>query len=362
MQWVAPGFSLFIFLLNFYFLCWVFKGLKKVDSEPPSFNPEQHSYSVVIAAHNEEKDLPHCLEVLIGQEYPLSLYEIVVVADRCTDNTGGVVRRFQKSFPQIRLIEIDSVPQGISPKKFALQKGIDAAKHPHLLFVDADVLPTTHFIQTINQYFNKDTAAVISLMKLRTTNSLFQRFLLFERMLNWAVAAAGIGIGQPIIAYGGAWGYSRVAFRRINGFEGILHCLGGDDDLLLQKFGRANLAVAFCTNPDGWVTTEAPQSFKQFLRQRKRHISAAKYYRLKFKLGYFLFHSSNLLLWLMPLIYPLAVLLLVARVLTSAVLIQKGNVLFRERLPLIYILPMEFLFLLYNIFVGLLAHLGNKKW
>ncbi|MFQ5584317.1 MAG: glycosyltransferase, partial [Calditrichia bacterium] len=348
MQWVPLGISLFIFLLNFYFLRWVLRGLKKVKEEPSSHNPERHSYSVIIAAHNEEKNLPHCLEVLIRQEYPLSLYEIVVVADRCTDDTGVVVRRFQKRFPQIRLIEIDSVPQGISPKKFALQKGIDAAKHPHLLFVDGDVLTTTRFIQTMNQHFNKDIVAVIGLMKLRTTRTLFQRFLVFERMLNWSVAAAGVGNKQPVIAYGGAWGYSRSAFREVNGFEGIQHCLGGDDDLVVQKFGRANLTVAFCTNPDGWVTTEAPQSFKQFLRQRKRHISAAKYYRLKFKLGYFFFHSSNLLLWLMPLIYPPAVFLLLLRLFSGAVLINKGNKLFKEQLPFIYILPMEILFLLYN--------------
>lgn len=49
--------------------------------------------SVVIPAFNEEKLLPQCLESLKNQDYKDG-YEIIIVDNGSTDNTGKVAREF----------------------------------------------------------------------------------------------------------------------------------------------------------------------------------------------------------------------------------------------------------------------------
>lgn len=356
------GLSLTLFFINIYYLFWVYRGLKKVENFTPPTNPNTHSFSVIIAARNEADNISKCLLRLINQNFPKSNYEIIVIADRCTDNTTQLVNQFKTEFSHLKLIEVTDVPNGISPKKYALNRGIEEANNDHLIFLDADVIPTQNHLKIINQYFEGDSQVVVSLMKLSLLNNFWQNFLRYERLCNWAVATGGIGNRTPIISYGGNWAYTRQAFNWVNGFEGIFHSPGGDDDLLLQKFGKEKLRVRLCTDPEGWVTTAAPNSFQEFLRQRKRHIAAGKYYQLKFKSGYFLYHVTNLLLWIIWLYFLPALILLGLKIFTSVSLIAYSSKIFKEQLNKFRIIIFEVIFLMYNGIIGVLGLFGRIKW
>jgi cellulose synthase/poly-beta-1,6-N-acetylglucosamine synthase-like glycosyltransferase len=199
-------------------------------------------------------------------------------------------------------------------------------------------------------------------MKLKLQENFWQDFLQYERLYNWAVAAGSIENGTPIISYGGNWAYTQQAFDQVDGFENIFQSLGGDDDLLLQKFSQQNLKIRFCTNPEGWVTTRAPESFQNFLQQRRRHIAAGKYYQFKFKIGYFIYHTSNLLLWIIWLFFLPALILLGLKIFINARLIILSGKIFKERLKKFRIVIYEFLFLLYSEFLGIIGLLGKIKW
>lgn len=355
-------FFLIIFVINLYFLIWVCSGVQKIKNNPLPKNPVLRNYSIILAAHNEQENISKCLDVLINQDYPKSQYEIIIVADRCEDNTAEIVENYKNQFERLSVISILDLPDGISPKKNALNKGIEAAMFEHLLFVDADVIPTTHLITSINSCFNDKVAVVVGLMKLNVQSSFFHRFLIYERLLNWSVAVGGIGNNTPIIAYGGCWAYTKSSFDQVGGFDKILHSMGGDDDLLLQQFGKANVNVLFCKDPNGWVRTDAPMTFSDFLQQRKRHIAAGKYYQTKFKIGYFLFHGSNVLFWLLPFINPWAIVFLVLKMFFILGLINQAKGLFKEKISLKFIPLFEFLFVLYNLLLGVTGHLGEKRW
>ena len=356
------GFSLLIFLLNLYYLFWVYRGLKKVLRSVSPQNSTDYSFSIIIAAHNEASYINKCLESLIKQDYPKSNFEIIVVADRCTDNTVKVAHQLKDKFPYLKIVEINDVPSDVSPKKYALKCGIDEASFDHFILLDADVLPTHNHLKILNQYFSENTQVVVSIMKLTLQDSFWQNFLRYERLCNWAVSAGSIKNENPIISYGGNWAYTRHAFNAVNGFENIFQSLGGDDDLLLQKFGRENLEIQFCSNPEGWVTTQAPESLQRFIQQRRRHFAAGKYYQIKFKLGYFLYHSSNFLLWISPFIYLPAIFLLILKILGNIKLGILSGRIFRERISKYQIPVFEFLFMIYNEIVGILGFIGRVKW
>jgi len=91
--------------------------------------------TVVVPAHNEEHRLPGTLEAmhkyLAAQTYP---YEIVVVDDVSSDDTSGVVARYQQVEPALRLVRREANPG----KGAAVQTGVLAGRGRYVLFSDAD--------------------------------------------------------------------------------------------------------------------------------------------------------------------------------------------------------------------------------
>jgi cellulose synthase/poly-beta-1,6-N-acetylglucosamine synthase-like glycosyltransferase len=357
-----PLLCLAAFLIQCYFIGWALRGLKKLTVFAAPSNQVQRRYSIIITAHNEENNISVCLQALVDQEYPGDFYEIILAADRCKDKTVEIAASFQKNFPNLQIFEIDRIPPGISPKKYAISRAIERARFEYMLFLDADVIPTKNHIQTMNGYFGEDTAAVVSLMKFSEAASFWKKFLVFEKLVSWCIAGAGIGRQRPIIAYGGNWGYTKSAFRKINGFTAIDRSLSGDDDLLLQKMGEAKLPTAICLQPGGWVRTAPPKTFAHFFRQRRRHFSAGKKYRPRLQAGYFLYHASNLLLWTGWLFWGPALFFLLFKLLGDVFVIRQGQALFQEKISPLSIILYELTYLVYNTLVGPLGYIGRMKW
>lgn len=68
-------------------------------------------FSVVIPAHNEEGCIESTLETLCTKLDKESFnYEIVVVADHCTDNTETIAANFAKTHPRVRVIQNKNKP------------------------------------------------------------------------------------------------------------------------------------------------------------------------------------------------------------------------------------------------------------
>ena len=69
-------------------------------------NNNLNKFSIIIAARNEEKNLPQLLENLVDQNYPQDHYEIIVADDRSTDRTSLIVKEYIQKFPNLKLIRI----------------------------------------------------------------------------------------------------------------------------------------------------------------------------------------------------------------------------------------------------------------
>lgn len=90
--------------------------------------------SAIIAARNEEEELPGCLDGLLAQTYPN--LEVLVVDGGSTDRTREVARA---RAPRVRLIEEPPLPEGWVGKNWACDVGYRASSGEWLLFLDADV-------------------------------------------------------------------------------------------------------------------------------------------------------------------------------------------------------------------------------
>ena len=117
--------------------------LRHLHQVPPVDPEEAPPLSVVIAARDEARGIEAALGSVLRQAYPG--LEVIVVDDRSTDATGEILDRMAARDPRLRVVHLDTLPEGWLGKNHALHAGAAAATGEYLFFTDADVVlePTT---------------------------------------------------------------------------------------------------------------------------------------------------------------------------------------------------------------------------
>ena len=121
--------SLFFSVLYFLLIIWFSDTLNKssdIDIDSDKIEEKLPFISVIIAAHNEERNIPTLLKNLKLQTYNKKLYEIIIIDDRSNDKTSQIIK--DNLNENIKLIKIDETPIGWSNKKWALNEGIKLSK------------------------------------------------------------------------------------------------------------------------------------------------------------------------------------------------------------------------------------------
>lgn len=266
--------------------------------------------SVVVAARDEEDALPALLAALRHQTHPR--FEVVVVDDASTDATTRIVRDWIDALPgdgpSGRLVQVES-PQP-PRKKHALTQGIGAARHERLAFTDADCAPPPGWLEALARghaaFEDGPSAAgplLIGYSPYRRVEglSLLNRFARYETFLAGALAAGACGLDRPYLAVGRSLSYTRPLFEQIGGFAHSKKSMSGDDDLLVQEVHRRRAApVRHVFGPETHVETDAPRSWRAWLRQKRRHASAGRFYAAAPSVHLAVFNGSGALLWLAP--------------------------------------------------------------
>ena len=104
--------------------------------------------SVIIPVHNKASSLPLMLESVRRQRLTHDKFELIIVTDRCTDESPLIIEEFQRNFVA-DLVTISS-EEGSAAR--ARNLGIREATGDYYLFLDADVLtPPDLFIKLIRQ-------------------------------------------------------------------------------------------------------------------------------------------------------------------------------------------------------------------
>lgn len=345
----------------------IIKGLRRL-SYP--VNTELQSVSVIVAARNEEESIGRCLHALAKQNYPKDMYEIIVVNDRSTDGTADIVMNMRAKFPFIRLIGIERVSNGLPPKKNALDEGIRSAKHDLLLFTDADSYPSPQWLREVVKAFTPEVGVVAgySPFEWKATASFAHRwgdrFLRYEELKNTIGAAAGVGLDSAYMCTGRNFAYRRRVFEQVGGFNKIRQSVSGDDDLFIQLVQReTDWEIRYMTTPESVVVTEPPETLDEFVNQRKRHFSAGKYYPRTMKLIFASAHAFNAVVLFTIILFPVAGLVVgAAKLAIDYFIVREGTLFFDNRELLPNIVPLEILFVLYNLIIGPLGYVGQFDW
>jgi chlorobactene glucosyltransferase len=136
------------------------------------------SWSVVpaiVPARDEEGNIARAVESLAAQK---EVGEIIVVNDQSTDRTGAVLRELAERIPQLKIIEIESLPEGWVGKNFALWRGSEEAKGEWILFTDADAVHLPHSTQKALECAAETGAELVSFSPEQETKKWWERALI----------------------------------------------------------------------------------------------------------------------------------------------------------------------------------------
>lgn len=335
--------------------------------------------SIIVAARNEEENLHRLLPALLGQTYPN--FEIIIVNDRSADKTSAVVASFQQTHKNLKLIEVSANPADMPPKKNALAQGIKASKGEILCFTDADCVPTMQWVGELLTLFQPETGMVVGyspydetlltwLPKVGFWKKLFWKFIAYEELKAAGWSAGSIAWGKGWLCTGRNLAYRRGVYDEVGGYEKIKASVSGDDDLFLQLVRRETAwKIRYSFSPESFVKTLPPATLSTFLEQRKRHFSAAKFFPVSMKLFFFLFHFSNLALFIgfLGFLMGLSPLLIglpcfAAKLVADASLFFISSETFRQRGFAVYFLLMEILYIFYNTLIGPLGFIRKFEW
>ena len=174
--------------------------------------------SIIIPAHNEEGYLLETLESLRRQNYPW--YEIVVVANGCTDRTAEIARGNCH-----RLIVLSQKSLGV-----ARNLGARMARGEVILFLDADTTVEPLTLRKVAEDFSRECAAATIKGRFDSERFPFSLIYWFKNFMHRSMLHAG---SSGVII---CWKHQ---FEHIGGFDEQLEvCENSDLIRRLRRFGR----------------------------------------------------------------------------------------------------------------------------
>lgn len=222
-------------------------------------------YTFVLPARNEEEVLPNLIESILNLDYPKELFDIIVIADNCTDNTAEVSRNAGAKVYE----RFDDTKKR---KGYALQYLFNILKEEGTLhnsdayiIVDADNLVKKDFLLEINKGFVSNGNVVCAYRSCKNFNTNFisgsYGIHFFRSTVSMHRPRAILGTGTHLAGTGICIGSHLLE----NGWN---HTKLTEDTELSAELVSKNIIVGFVE--DAVLYDEQPTNFLIAFRQRVR--------------------------------------------------------------------------------------------
>jgi biofilm PGA synthesis N-glycosyltransferase PgaC len=265
-----------IYSLSISFFSSGLKPLRRSGNQKPdSLLP----VSILIPFKNERSSLPHLVNDLIAQTYPIEMMDIVFVNDHSEDGSQIIFESLSRNQFAISCLDL---PEGKRGKKEALAYGIQHAAHEWIIQIDADCRIEPAFVASHMAFLEKNPSDLVA--GLVTTRNVSGRFLEhFERLdlLSLAgVGAASFHFGRPMICSGANLAYSKDLYLNSRPFDPSGRLASGDDMFLMIGARKLGRTLSYNLNADSVVRTAPVLSLRSFLAQRHRWGGKTMHYRM----------------------------------------------------------------------------------
>lgn len=192
----------FFCLYQLFFLCMSCISFLFTKNSPCTFS-FKNRFGIIIPAHNEELLLGDLLKSIKDSNYPTELYEIIVIADNCTDATAEIAEQMgAKCFSRV-----DEERRGKPHALHWLLSQIKLQEFDAFVIIDADTIIDCNFLAVMDEHVSQGAKALQGYFGVRNPNenwltrlSILPGILKFKmhfpgkNMLNLSCPLAGNGM------------------------------------------------------------------------------------------------------------------------------------------------------------------------
>jgi cellulose synthase/poly-beta-1,6-N-acetylglucosamine synthase-like glycosyltransferase len=331
-------------------------------------NSECIPLSVIICAKNEKDNLTNHLPLILAQKYPN--FEVIVVDDGSSDGTSQLLIELQEKYETLKIFTLEPDKKVGFGKKEALTLGISMAQHEWLVMTDADCVPASaEWLKLLSEKMTDEKEMVLGVGLYEKKWTLLNMLIRFETILVALQYLNFAEMGMPYMGVGRNIAYKKSLFNINGGFEKHKETSSGDDDLFVNAVATSQNCT-FCMDQKAFTYSLAPQTWKDWIRQKERHYTTGKKYKFGHQITLSFFLASKWLFWVMPFYFLFANIwnpqiqgAILGTFFAYCFVMAWASIKFKEQLFWFFIPILDFLLILFIIPLGIKSTFFSKnKW
>lgn len=305
-------FLLILFTLQ---LCFAYAYRYRPGADHTYIPAQWAKVSIIICGKNEAQNIQRFLPLVLAQQYPHNDWELLFVNDASADDSAAILEELQQQYPQLNVVNIRAEDQRLFPgKKHALLQGLKQSRYELVLLTDADCYPAAQFwlegmAKAYQQLKDKNELTqnfVLGYGAYKKSAGLLNRFVRWETLHTFMQYASWARLYRPYMGVGRNLLYHKQSVidlleQDADFITTFAETASGDDDLIISKLATIENTI-IADHTASHTISVAPAGWRQWWRQKTRHVSSGKYYAPLVKYGLGLYALSAFAFWLFALI------------------------------------------------------------
>ena len=262
-----------LIIFAFLYLIIALVTISGIAKKTAQHNKNTPFVSVILAAKDEEGNIQNCLNSLKNINYPPAKIEYLLVNDRSQDKTRFYMKQFSDQMDNVKILDIENLPNNRTGKINALIKGANAAQGEVLIFTDADCEVPGNWVKSFINHIDSDTGMLCGFLVLDKKNKTTPLWH-YLQTIDWIyITSIGYGwtkLGRPLSIFGNNFAIKKDIYEECDGFESVKDHITEDYALMENVLARTNAKVNFILDPENVVYTNPVNTLSAFFSQRKR--------------------------------------------------------------------------------------------
>lgn len=282
-----------IYLVRHYLFTLAVLRHTKICLPPPSqlssYCAYQPTVSILIPAHNEAGVIARLLQRTTELTYPTNKFDVIVIDDGSTDETGKIADTYAAQFSFIKVLHREKT-EGGKGKTAAMNAGFRYSTGEIILCFDADYYPQKNIVEKLVNKFESPKIGAVQgrVVVLNEPQNLVTRLVALERIGGYRVDQEARSLFGLITQFGGTvGGFRRSLLEELGGWDETI--LAEDTDLTFRVY-LAGYVVGYAVDAECYE--EAVDNWGAYWKQRYRW--ARGHMQCCFKHSLKVFTSKNL--------------------------------------------------------------------
>jgi glycosyltransferase involved in cell wall biosynthesis len=360
---IVLNYVIFIGLLIYGFA--KVKSFEKIDLQPKT------TFSIIVPFRNEEKNFRTLLDSISQLNYPLDLFEIIVIDDFSNDNSEKIFNNWRMENGLIQTTLLENLRLSNSPKKDAISRAVPVVKNEWIITTDADCEVPRNWLLAFDNYIQShEVEMLVGAVNVKAKWNPFHYFQQLDLMSLQGTTIGSFGLKEAFMCNGANFAYTKNLFNSLGGFNGNAKIASGDDVFLLQKAVKHNPEkIHYLKNTESIVLTKPENNIIKLFMQRVRWASKTASYNSDFAKGLavvVLLINATLVVGFGSCIMNVASWELIAiafgwKLVVDYVLLFKTNSFLRKG-RLLFPIVSGFIYPFFSSLVGLYSLVGTFTW